>query len=45
MRRAMVYGTVAASINIGDFSVDGLMAASKNDIEERYHMLQRATEF
>jgi len=45
MRRAMVYGTVAASINIGDFSVDGLMAASKSDIEERYHTLQRATQF
>ena len=45
LRRAIAYGTVAASINIGDFSVEGLMAASKNDIDERYHALQRMTRF
>ena len=45
LRNAMVYGTVAASFTIGDFSIHGIKAAGKADLEERFDTLRKVTQF
>lgn len=45
IRRAMVYGTVVASFNIEDFSVDRQKNLQFSEITERYHELQEAVRF
>lgn len=43
--RAMAYGTVVASFTIGDFSIQGIQAATREMIEERFKMLRKVTQF
>ena len=45
LRNAMVYGTVAASFTIGDFSIHGIKAVNKDDMEERFNTLRKVTQF
>ncbi len=45
LRNAMVYGTVAASFTISDFSVYGIKAVDKMDIDERFDVLRKVTQF
>ncbi|MCK5564420.1 MAG: bifunctional hydroxymethylpyrimidine kinase/phosphomethylpyrimidine kinase [Planctomycetes bacterium] len=45
LRNAIVYGTVAASFTIGDFSVHGIKAIDKADLEERFDTLRKVTLF
>lgn len=45
LRNAMVYGTVAASFTIGDFSIHGLQAATREKIDERFDTLRKVTQF
>lgn len=45
LRNAMVYGTVTASFTIGDFSVHGIQAATREMIEERFDTLRKITQF
>jgi len=45
LRNAMVYGTVAASFTIGDFSIHGINAVKKADVDQRYDFLRKATQF
>jgi sugar/nucleoside kinase (ribokinase family) len=39
MKRAMAYGTVTASLTVEDFGVDRLAAATRDEVERRYHEL------
>ncbi len=45
MRNAMVYGTVASSFCIGDFSIHGIKNIHKDDFDERYDILRKASQF
>lgn len=45
IKRAMAFGTVAASFAISDFSLDGLMRTSRAEIDERYERLKAAMSF
>lgn len=45
LRNAMVYGTVAASFTISDFSIHGIKAVDKADVEERFDALRKMTRF
>jgi hypothetical protein len=45
LRNAMVYGTVAASFTISDFSIHGIKAVGKADVEERFDTLRKVTQF
>jgi len=45
LRNAIVYGTVAASFTIGDFSIHGIKGAGKDDIDERFNTLRKVTRF
>ncbi|MCK5171819.1 MAG: sugar kinase [Planctomycetes bacterium] len=45
LRNAIVYGTVASSFTIGDFSIHGIKAIEKDDIDERFDMLRKVTQF
>ena len=45
LRNAMVYGTVAASFTISDFSIHGIKAVDKTDVEERFDTLRKVTQF
>ena len=45
LRNAMVYGTVASSFTIGDFSIHGIKAVDKDGIDERFDMLRKVTQF
>ena len=45
LRKAMVYGTVAASFTIGDFSIHGISSVSMEEIDDRFDMLRRITQF
>lgn len=45
LRNAMVYGTVAASFCIGDFSIHGIKNTTLEDIEERFDHLRKVTQF
>lgn len=45
VRRAMIYGTVVASFNIEDFSINRLTSVQFSDIAARYAELQAAVRF
>lgn len=45
VRRALAYGTCVASFTIADFSLGGLQATSRDQIERRLEELRRATTF
>jgi sugar/nucleoside kinase (ribokinase family) len=45
LRNAMVYGTVAASFTIGDFSVYGIRNATRAMIDDRFDQLRKFTQF
>ena len=45
LRNAMAYGTVAASCTISDFSIHGIKAVDKADVEKRFDTLRKATQF
>ena len=45
IRKAMMYGTVIASFNIEDFSVDRQKSVQFHEIEARYRELQEAARF
>ena len=45
LRNAMVYGTVAASFTIGDFSIHGMKSVDFAAIEDRFATLRRVTNF
>jgi hypothetical protein len=45
LRNAMVYGTVMASFTIGDFSIHGIKAATRETIDERFDQLRKITQF
>jgi len=45
LRSAIAYGTVASSFTIGDFSIHGIKAVDKADVEERLDTLRKATQF
>jgi sugar/nucleoside kinase (ribokinase family) len=45
LRRGMVYGTAAASFNVIDFSLDGLLAADRESLDERFECLRTLTQF
>ena len=45
LRMAIAYGTVTASFTINDFSLKGLEAIDKSDIEERLEALRELTTF
>jgi sugar/nucleoside kinase (ribokinase family) len=45
LRRAVVYGTVAASYSVERFSVDGLVGLSRADLDRRYRELMAIAHF
>lgn len=45
LRRAIAYGTATASFTCEGFGVDGICAATREDVEERYHRLAEMTKF
>lgn len=45
LKKAIVYGTVAASFTIEDFSLQKLTEVSRADIDERVQVLRKMTEF
>lgn len=45
LRNAMVYGTVAASFTIGDFSIHGIKSVDKAGLEDRFDVLRKVTQF
>lgn len=45
LRKAIVYGTVAASFTIGDFSIHGISSVSREEIENRFDVLRKVTQF
>jgi sugar/nucleoside kinase (ribokinase family) len=45
LKKAVAYGTVAASFAIADFSLDGLTPISRDDIDDRFKILRKLTQF
>ena len=45
LKKAVAYGTVAASFTIADFSLQGLASVTKADIEDRFQTLRKLTQF
>lgn len=45
LKKAIAYGTVVASFTIAGFSLDGLTAIDKNDIDDRFETLRKCTSF
>jgi sugar/nucleoside kinase (ribokinase family) len=45
LKTAVAYGTVVASFTIADFSLAGLTAISKKDIDSRFEILREITHF
>ena len=45
LKAAVAYGTVTASFTISDFSIKGLEAINKSDIEDRLEVLRKMTRF
>jgi sugar/nucleoside kinase (ribokinase family) len=45
LKAAVSYGTVVASFTIADFSLKGLTAINRNDIDSRLVMLRKLTQF
>lgn len=45
IRRAMIYGSVMASFDVEDFSLDRLQKVKKEDIKRRFRALKKSTHF
>jgi sugar/nucleoside kinase (ribokinase family) len=45
IKRALAYGTVVASHTISDFSLGGIAKATREGIDDRYHLFKQATAF
>jgi sugar/nucleoside kinase (ribokinase family) len=45
IKRALAFGTVVASYTIADFSLGGLKAITRDDIDERWHAYKQAMSF
>jgi len=45
LRRAVAYGTIAASFTISDFSLNGIASISLDDISERLEYIRKITTF
>ena len=45
IRKAMIFGTVIASFNIEDFSINRQKSVQFHEIEERYQELQEIVRF
>ena len=45
LRNAIVYGTVVASYTIGDFSIHGVSAVTREAVDQRCDLLRKATQF
>jgi len=45
LRTAIAYGTVVASFAVADFSLNGLTAVKKSDIDDRLEILRKLTSF
>jgi sugar/nucleoside kinase (ribokinase family) len=45
LKQAIAYGTVVASFTIADFSLQGLTAIKRDDIESRFESLRKLTSF
>ncbi len=45
LREAMVFGTVASSFAIGDFSIHGIKQIEMSDIEGRFDTMRKVTQF
>lgn len=45
LRNAMVYGTVASSFTIGDFSIHGIKTVTKKHLDDRFDTLRKITQF
>ncbi len=45
IKRALAYGTVVASHTISDFSLGGISKATREGIDDRYHLFKQATAF
>lgn len=45
IKRALAFGSVTASFAVEDFSVNGLVSASRAEIAERYEVLRQCTAF
>ncbi len=45
IRKALIHGSVIASFTVEDFSVNRLVSATREEIEERYQQFQRLTFF
>lgn len=44
LKKAVAYGTVAASFTIADFSVDGISKIKRADIDDRFELLKKMTQ-
>ncbi len=45
IKRALAYGTVVASHTISNFSLAGIQQATREGIDDRYHLFKQATAF
>lgn len=45
LKQAIAYGTVAASFTISEFSLAGLTSISRDDIDNRFKILRKLTQF
>ena len=45
LRRAIAYGTVTASLELEDFSLNRFLELSRADIDERFNQFKNITEF
>ena len=45
LRRSLVYGSILASFAVERFSVDGLLKATRRDIQTRYNHFEKLTRF
>jgi len=45
LRRGVAYGTATASFNVAEFSLDGLIAATRDDFDARTESLRRLVSF
>ena len=45
LKTALVYGTIAASFAIADFSLTGLTSITRADIDNRFEILRKLTQF
>jgi sugar/nucleoside kinase (ribokinase family) len=45
LKAAVAYGTVVASFTIADFSLNGLTAVCRSDIDSRFETLRKLTNF